>query len=550
MMPLRSKFVRIYLVLALIGLAVGAVLIYRARAASAVPLETQVERHLAAGRVAEAVEAVSRAGPGATVESKAATAAVLLGWAAAHDSATAPATSPGLAADVGEAYIAALSLDVSNQNIYVEIAGFLDRHHIASVATRAATHAEGAQIGEDPDFLGTVMHIRLLADLYTAAEAADRTPPDVDAIMHAARLYLQEGLRDEASRYVAEARELAPDRLDVLNVLAALGMVEPVSATGVADIALPFVGGFLNQGNARAGRVLLTGHSDGRDVACVVAVPGGRVVATIDECNYKSAALSPTGRYVVYADNADLGEPCRVFVLDLETNSTRTLATVKGTVPGTAWSPDETHIAVASFDGLLLFGADGSGAPTVVHPADTEGENIRWSLQAYPHWLPGAGADAAGTGAPRLASQKLGWEYLGEVLIHDLAAGTSSPALTVSGAGHEIGLARWSSDGSKMAYARRSDAYWQTVIAAPGTTSGDPAPVLTAPIDVMPHEWSPDGTELLLQVENQIWLLETASARLSLLPGEPFFHITWGDDGVLYFLADEGRRLVGVRLFD
>ncbi len=85
-------------------------------------------------------------------------------------------------------------------------------------------------------------------------------------------------------------------------------------------------------------------------------------------------------------------------------------------------------------------------------------------------------------------------------------------------------------------------------MAQPGVDAADPAPVLTTAIDAGPVGWSPDGDRLLLQVEDQIWIQETASGDLSMAPGNPYYHVAWAREGVLYYLAGEGMRLLGVRL--
>jgi hypothetical protein len=59
--------------------------------------------------------------------------------------------------------------------------------------------------------------------------------------------------------------------------------------------------------------------------------------------------------------------------------------------------------------------------------------------------------------------------------------------------------------------------------------------------------WSPDGKELLVRIGSHHWLWDAGTGTLKLLPGEPGVFAVLGDDGVIYFTSDDGKRLVGIR---
>ncbi|MDP2871491.1 MAG: hypothetical protein Q8P31_03025 [Bacillota bacterium] len=529
-----SKLAWIPLALAAVLIVLGASYLLRADQ-DRKPTETllqQMQRLVAAGDLAGALALAPQIrGP-----ERPAAAAAFVRWAGGRANPT-----RADAEQSADAYLAAAELDPQRTDVYVRLVDLVTAWRLGSHAHRGSAVWMEAFFADPtrcdhPEF-AVGESLGRLADLFDAVDAADRNPTDAAANVEAAHQHLLSGNTAEARRYATRARELAPGRLDVLSLLADVGMLDPVSAETVVNISLPLRASML--ADIRGGMAAVTGYQDEVDVAYVVALPGGEIKARIERVS--GIAISPCGRYVAYASPADLGEPCPITVLDLETDETRLLLETIGAERGIRWSPDGSMIAISSMEGLILVGADGSDR-RVVMPATRLGDTTDWSTWAWPQWF---------AGGLRVSAQKLGWEYLGEVQAYDLTTETTSVVLRMGPGQYEVGTVSWAPGGDRMALNYRryeADFLWTVAMVDAGGDAADATIAVSGDTDVDPITWSPDGKHLLVRMGNHLWLWEEATRKLSLVPGEPYIFSVWTDENIIYFLSEMGGRLVGIRM--
>jgi len=495
---------------------------------SAATLPQRIRLALAEGRVGDAVALTSQVRPADRPE----VAGIVLGWA----EQSAPKAGADAAA-LGQAYLAIVeTLDPLSQPAYSRLLELATEYGLTETARRATDAWTRATAGAAPGSHDSELErtVTLLGQLAAQLSA-----------LEAALAQAQAGVADEALRYAQLAGDLVLNRPDLMSLLADEGLVTPVEVDVLTDVSLPKGIDFLDAGHARNGRILMTGHQADGETTAYVVTSKGEVVARILGCGHKSVSLSPSGRYVAYAEETDLGEQCRVYIHDTHASQAgaedRLLLTALGGVLGTAWAPDESVLVVSTFEGLLAIGlADGSRS--ALAPAVTGEDIIDWSCEAYPQWL--------GTGS-RVASQHLGWEWLGPVTVSDLSAGTSEVALCLAEGTGEIGLARWACDGLTMAFPSRGadgDWHWGAAVATAGQSTADAKVILSGAVDVGVLCWAPDEMTLLVRIGERLWLCDAETGRLSLLPGEPYNHAAWANDGVIYYLARGGSRLIGIRV--
>jgi len=137
------------------------------------------------------------------------------------------------------------------------------------------------------------------------------------------------------------------------------------------------------------------------------------------------------------------------------------------------------------------------------------------------------------------------------VRAYDLATKATSVVLRMGPGQYEVGTVSWTPSGDRMALNYRkygTDPLWSAAIASPGGDAADLIIAVSGDTDVDPVTWSPDGKHLLVRMGEHLWLWTEATGALSLIPGEPYIFSTWTDENIIYFLADMGRRLVGIRM--
>lgn len=530
----KPRYTWIALSLAGALVILGAAVVVRAadqRARRNEPLPQQVHRLLATGNLAAALALTAEISRLERTE----VAATFAQWAAGQKAST-----RAEAERMAEAYLAAAELDLQRTDVYVGLADLVRAFRLSSQARRGFSIWIEA-FGADPSRLGhpefaVGESLDRLADLFEAVDAADRNPLDPAASLEAARQHLQSGNAAEARRYAAQARELAPRRLDVLSLLADLGLLEPLSAEPVLDITLPIHGGVLV--DVRGGKAAIAGLSGEVTTAYVIALPGGKVEASIERCT--GLTISPCGRFAAYAIEADAGKLWPIRVIDLQTKKTRLLLETAGPERGIAWSPDGSHIAVSSMEGLILVRPDGKDR-RVVMPSSRTGSQIDHATWAWPQWF---------AGGAKVSAQLLGWEWLGEVQAYDLATRTTSVVLSRGSGPYDVGTVIWAPDGERMALNYRPGVYWTVAIARSGEDANQSEAAVAGEIDAEPVAWSPDGRQLLFRMGEHTWLWDNDTLEVSLLPGYPYFYSVWADDGIIYFLSasDAGKRLVGIRI--
>lgn len=180
-----------------------------------------------------------------------------------------------------------------------------------------------------------------------------------------------------------------------------------------------------------------------------------------------------------------------------------------GLVMHPTWSPDGTHLGVASDFRLWT-----------VSVADSSATQVSFDEARAAAWSPdGSRFVYAGVGGL--------WTVP--------ANGGVSSRLTT---GFDASPA-WSHDGTRIAFARASDIW---VMAANG---GMPAPVTSGPDEDTQPSWSADGTLLafasLRGGQNDIWVVRTATGQLSQLTNDAAvdFSPAWSPDGTaIAFISD------------
>jgi hypothetical protein len=503
------------------------------RAQANAPLPQRVERLFAAGDIAGALALASQA----MGTERAETAGVLVKWAGSRT----PATRAD-AEKVADACLIAAALDSRRNDVYPPLAETVRAFRLAAQARRgfsAWMEAFGADPTRrsNPEF-ESGEPLGRLADLYEAVESADRNPTDPEANVEAARQSILAGNADDAKRYAAKAREVAPGRLDVLSVLAGLNMLDTVPVETVLDFPVDIQRGVL--ADVRGGKAAVAGLPGEVITAYVISLADGKVEAIFERCT--GLTISPCGGYAAYAVEPAAGKPCPIRVMDLKTKQSRLLFETAAPERGIKWSPDGAYIAVSSMEGLILVRPDGTNRRLVM-AWNRSGSDIERTTWAWPQWV---------AGGAKVSAQLLGWEWLGEVRVYDLASGKVSVALSMGGGGYDIGTVTWAPDGDRMALAFRPTVNWAVAVARAGTDAADAEVVVGGEMDVDPVAWSPDGRQLIFRMGERHWLWDGSTREMSLMPGSPYFYSVWTGEGVIYYLAasEGGKRLIGVRLLD
>jgi dipeptidyl aminopeptidase/acylaminoacyl peptidase len=211
----------------------------------------------------------------------------------------------------------------------------------------------------------------------------------------------------------------------------------------------------------------------------------------------KTLALARSGQIVLMPSIGGWPEP---------------LTSTAGGKSGLAWSPDGKRLAFASQGGIWVVSIAG-GSPKRLTNAPPGPGDPRSSTDRGPRWSPN-----------------------GRWILFESGRRGGSSLLVVSADGNvtsfltearvESGDARWSPDGSSIAYVERSEEHFSGSVrildfdSASGQPKSAPRTVYTSPVDrgggwsIRGVEWSPDGVNLAAVLQNSGWdhiyLLPTA----------------------------------------
>lgn len=382
------------------------------------------------------------------------------------------------------------------------------------------------------------------------SEAAEIDPGDIDAQVWAAREGWRTGDPATAGKYAERARALAPDRADVLSLLAGLGMLAPAPADDVVSVLLPagLTPRWVQVGGGRA--VVWCVAQGQRDRWLVVSLADRVVERELPDGPYSS--LSPSGAHIarwVLRPGKLSGE---LHVVDVSTGSSRCVATLSQPWGGAVWAPDEASIAVMDGDGLLqIVRVDGAGQGVEVDRTTGTGEGRR--VPGEPQWV------NANDGR-LLAGVTWHGEGIEAIWLFDPASGTRRtvpvevPYWLVRGV-------EWSPDGRYLACELGDEEEGRALLIARPSQGGSRVITTGSPVRVHIYGWLGNTGRLLFSMglfpegARHLWIWDQEADRACLLanfaPGD-IQHPTPAENGVVYFTRfDEaaGRhRLVGLRL--
>jgi Tol biopolymer transport system component len=214
---------------------------------------------------------------------------------------------------------------------------------------------------------------------------------------------------------------------------------------------------------------------------------------------------SPDGTRIAYQSSAAEGAPTDIVVANADGTSAVTVAT--GDLAEFAWSPDGTRIAYLTNDSegaatdVVVANADGTGATTVA-TGDLDFATDDFGIH---HWSPdGTALILSRTDATRVTPcSQVAWggDYCGR-RIFTAATDGSTGAVQVGDPELDVRGAIWSPDGTRISFAGFDGETIRLYVMDPDGT--DVRPVSTSSgtgWSFWTHSWSPDGTQLVAQVE-------------------------------------------------
>jgi len=291
-------------------------------------------------------------------------------------------------------------------------------------------------------------------------------------------------------------------------------------------------------------KVYFVGRNGGYRSVIEVSLPDGKERVLVDGVA-EDIAVSSDGRFLAYATESQWGEPCEVFMIDLEKGDSRKLTDTTGPLRGMDFSPSGDSLAFASLEGLMVIGIGGANRKVLME-GKTNGEStvVPWQ----PTWSPD------GT---KIAYAVTYYEGSGPVRIVDVRTG----AVTEVTKGDDVDPL-WSPDGKFILYTHAvygeegSDVY----IVDLGNEQATPKRITGEKERSWGLGWSPDGFFIL--VERTRAFGENSGSAVELLAyevTEDRFHelsvtgvqsmaATWASDGSIYYVTEDGKLTrVGIK---
>lgn len=345
---------------------------------------------------------------------------------------------------------------------------------------------------------------------------------------------------DVAETFIREAHAAAPERQDVLGLMAELGVAPTATSEIVSDQAVP-------DGNFSVSPDAARLYYDGLRIYDLTTSRFRTPTSGVT-----GFAVSPSGQRIAYFTNSR--DESELYVADADGGGATLVARGATYQDQVTWSPDERQLAFTTAAGLEVANVDGANRRVLVKPGGISGETDS-TAPAFPAWSPardriayaiclweGTGGTAAVTPAGKAAgfanSTELDlprWSANGRWLLANPAswAVPGGPPVIVSEAGaisqiagmsSLIKEAEWSREGSWIAYTADDPAL-------PETLGGGSDEVAARRLWV--RSW-PDGKPLLIDAG----------------PGR-YEHPQWLPGGRLAFVirsAQGGTRLCIVKL--
>lgn len=208
-------------------------------------------------------------------------------------------------------------------------------------------------------------------------------------------------------------------------------------------------------------------------------------------------ALSPDGKAVAFTRNG------QIVLMPSDGGWPVQLTSTQGGKSGVAWSPDGKRLAYASQGSIWVVSTSG-GAPHRLTNAPAGGGDPRQATDRLPQWSP-KGHWILFTSGRRGVNSLM-------VVSDD---GNVTSVLTPGR--EEDADGKWSPDGEQIVYVERARQYFSGKLKLlhfdqhSGQPVGEPVDLYTAPVDrgggwsIREGEWSPDGKELAVVLQNSGW---------------------------------------------
>jgi len=281
-----------------------------------------------------------------------------------------------------------------------------------------------------------------------------------------------------------------------------------------------------------------------------------------------------------------------VWVMELTTRKTQRLGGEKESTSNPVWSPDGKWLAFQGSDGdnsgLIVARPDGSARTFLApmkgtnSPLPGQGESVTWSPDskqiAFVSSTPGPETAEAG-GDPMVITRYLYKPTLGEGLTHFndnrrlhifiVNAGTRQVRQATDGTFDEHSI-DWSPDGKEILFASNrepnSDEFFNYDLFALNVADGSVRRLTATESCEYAPRWSPDGTTIAYSgtkggltdrettmEDTHVWLINADGSNrreIGAAIDNRQSHPTWGNDGAVYFTAQErgSERLYRLRV--
>jgi hypothetical protein len=555
------------------------------------PVYAQVKQLLQGDTLHEAVETAARALP----EEKTAVAELLSQWAAGIlASGLAPASYEQH--NACNAYVTAMRLSPEAVHLYANLGELVARWHLENIGM-----GHNVTVPGEPDPWWQRVGTLALAAWKAAAEAnpelrriegfdrvgsllaigareyrsaAEIDPGNPDALICVAIEALRGGDRESARLYAERLATIAPQRGDVMCLLAELGLLKPLETIEVFSATLP-TGFSPSSIQARPGLVMVSGYQgDWRPGlypnTYVVQSDSPEKARLIEQAGNGLFLLSPTGSLLARTIRPTQEADDQVSILDLRTGVERPLAAARP-ILGLAWAPDESAVAVSTRQELALISLDGSSRRVLglgeEYLHGFENRLRGWQVPSSPQYL------AQGTllGAQmRVEEEGPYGPWPGTVCCYDLASG-SRRDVGIKAPYWEVGRALWSPDGQLIAcdLEPHEGASRGVMVVSPEEATAGHAAIASGYVYAGVGEWAKDGDHLLFwmglwtvtdhweeasnidKVRVFLWAWDAGARSMSWIDGISPSGMAIAEDGTVYGIAGDeqsGYRIVGLRI--